>query len=319
MERMVDTVPCPGCNANLTLPAMPPGQTVQCPRCRHVFEPEAQTVVARAPAPASPHPLTAPDEAIDAPLVRDRPGTLQPPVGTWCGYLALLLLAANALSFVLQAVVEVERIMLIDQEALIAEARVLQRRHPIERGAKAVDPDARWLDARWRDWGQFADTARFLLHATLWPALVAFLIWLSQAYGNLTRLSASGLAYTPEWAVGLFLLPIVNLITPFAVIQELWRASHPLATQTPREWRGTSCAMIVRVWWFLYFGAIVLWLAELFLGAHSDRRREGPTGAWIGFIQSVVAAGAAALLACIVYKIMQRQQERYRRLDEPDV
>src|SRR5262249_61859406 len=96
MERMVDTVPCPGCNASLTLPAMPPGQSVQCPRCRHVFEPEVQTVAARAPAPASAPPLTAPDEANDAPLARDRPTSLPPPVGTRCGYLAMFLLAAHA-------------------------------------------------------------------------------------------------------------------------------------------------------------------------------------------------------------------------------
>src|SRR5262249_54203 len=161
----------------------------------------------------------APDEANDAPLVRDRPTTLPPPVGTWCGYLAMFLLAANALSFAVQACVEVERIMLIGIEAQIAAARLRENalvagRRPVGRGVKAVDrgiADARWLDARWRDWGQFADTARFLHHVTLWPALVAFLIWLSRAYGNLAGLSVTGLAYTPEWAVGLFLLPIVNL------------------------------------------------------------------------------------------------------------
>lgn len=32
------TVVCPGCQAQLVLPGLPAGQTVQCPKCKHVFE-----------------------------------------------------------------------------------------------------------------------------------------------------------------------------------------------------------------------------------------------------------------------------------------
>src|SRR5262249_31658884 len=157
-------------------------------------EPQAQTVAARAPAPAKPHSLTALDEADGAPLVRDRPMTLHPPLGAWRGYLAMLLLAANALSFALLAYVEVERVLLIHAEADAEKAQVAEvirnvhqlGRRPLKR-AQPVDHRA-VVGARWREWLALADNTNILLHATLWPALVAFLIWLGRAYYNLARL-----------------------------------------------------------------------------------------------------------------------------------
>src|SRR4051794_12619974 len=53
---MDETVVCPGCQAQLVLPGLPAGQTVQCPRCRRVFEPfrqRARPVAATAPALAA--------------------------------------------------------------------------------------------------------------------------------------------------------------------------------------------------------------------------------------------------------------------------
>ena len=37
---MAETLHCPGCQAQLMLPVLPPSdQSVQCPRCQRVFEP----------------------------------------------------------------------------------------------------------------------------------------------------------------------------------------------------------------------------------------------------------------------------------------
>ena len=81
---MEETVLCPGCQAQLMLPALPRGQTVQCPRCQRVFEPFRQH--GKPSVAAAPKSVVAPAaEALDEPMptlerrwihiaIRDKPG-----------------------------------------------------------------------------------------------------------------------------------------------------------------------------------------------------------------------------------------------------
>jgi hypothetical protein len=58
-------------------------------------------------------------------------------------------------------------------------------------------------------------------------ASILFLIWFHRAYKNLRPLGAVNLTYSPGWAVGGFFVPFLNLVRPFQVMREIWKASDP--------------------------------------------------------------------------------------------
>src|SRR5580765_2028784 len=95
---MHETIACPDCQSQLVLPSMPAGQTVQCPRCEHVFAPFPQRAPVAAPKRADLY-----DDEAD--IVEPSAGRLtrpEPLVGQWKATVAMIALAASVLSFVLQ-------------------------------------------------------------------------------------------------------------------------------------------------------------------------------------------------------------------------
>jgi hypothetical protein len=50
---------------------------------------------------------------------------------------------------------------------------------------------------------------------------ILFLMWIYRAHRNPPSLGASGLKYSPGWAVGGFFIPIWNLFRPFQVTTEI--------------------------------------------------------------------------------------------------
>lgn len=112
-----------------------------------------------------------------------------------------------------------------------------------------------------------------------------FATWAYRAHQNLSLLAVPALKYTPGWAAGGFFIPFVNLVRPFQVIREVWKASDPALTGA--LWT-TSTANLVTGWWvsFLLMNA---------LGQISSRLvGSTPT------LDDLMAAGTASLLSDLV-------------------
>lgn len=81
-------------------------------------------------------------------------------------------------------------------------------------------------------------TARFSVFTAMQPGValwlaVGFMLvalpvapWIYRAHANLRDDGAPGLNYSPGWALGSFLVPVLNLFVPMKAMRELWNRSH---------------------------------------------------------------------------------------------
>lgn len=71
--------------------------------------------------------------------------------------------------------------------------------------------------------------------------------WIHRAAGNARALGATGLEFTPGWAVGWYFIPILNLWKPYRAMKEIWQASA-----NPADWRLERPPALLRWWWALW-------------------------------------------------------------------
>ena len=76
------------------------------------------------------------------------------------------------------------------------------------------------------------------------------------ALGTITRLGASGLKYSPGWAVGWWFIPFAWWVMPFRTVRELWLASGPDAGAA--DWKAQRLTPIIPVWWAFWIARWVL-------------------------------------------------------------
>jgi hypothetical protein len=146
--------------------------------------------------------------------------------------------------------------------------------------------------------------------------MAAFLLWIHRVYGNLPALHAAKLRFSPNKAVGVFLVPVLNLFLPLRVVREIWRESDPALLEIGKaekrngmkNLRGTSPA-IIDAWW-------VAMLATAFfnLGGRFFQNVGITLGEWRIFISSTICSIAALSAICIVRRIDRFQQRRNEML-----
>lgn len=147
-------------------------------------------------------------------------------------------------------------------------------------------------------------------------AAVLFLVWIYRAHRNLPALDASGLKYSPGWAVGGFFIPIMNLWRPYQVTAEIWKASDPNHVDPDgRAWQKAPVSPLLNFWWALWIvsgivGSILLRLAL-----------QEPESLEMFQVRSLALAAsdaieilAAVLAILVVWQIDARQEEKNRRL-----
>ena len=91
----------------------------------------------------------------------------------------------------------------------------------------------------------------FLANVT---AIILFLRWFHQCYKNLSALGADKLEYSPGWAVGWFFIPFANVVKPYSVASEMWRASavsYP-NDKSPSSWVVGPTGWLVPFWWLTF-------------------------------------------------------------------
>ena len=144
---------------------------------------------------------------------------------------------------------------------------------------------------------------------------VVFLAWFRRAYRNLPALGASQLRTKPGWAIGSWFVPLLNLVRPKQMADDIWRASDPAAPpQLTWVWHEQPVDLIVHLWW----GAWLIggFLSQLFIRLPRNTIDEIRRSAWLGLGSDVFALIAAPLALVVVHAITQREHERYAMLQK---
>ncbi|HKZ05971.1 MAG TPA: DUF4328 domain-containing protein [Methylomirabilota bacterium] len=153
------------------------------------------------------------------------------------------------------------------------------------------------------------ETAR-LAQGLVWiAAAAAFLAWMHRAYRNLPALGASRLGYSPRWAVGAFLVPVLNLVHPYHVVRELWRESHV----DPADVGTSLSASLIRWWWVLFVASV---LADPVVGRLAEAavgRLEAGGRLELLVIGEMTEIAAGVLAIIIVTRTTRLQEESVAR------
>ena len=77
--------------------------------------------------------------------------------------------------------------------------------------------------------------------------IVIFCVWTYRANYNARRLGATGMKFSPGWAVGWYFNPIANLWKPYQAMCEIWQASA-----APAGWQHQPRGSILSLWWTFF-------------------------------------------------------------------
>lgn len=139
---------------------------------------------------------------------------------------------------------------------------------------------------------------------------ILFLTWMRRAYNNVPAFGMEEPSYSPGWAVWGFLVPFLNLIRPYQVMKEIWRASDPGVRPGP-GWVDAPVSPLVSWWWGMY---LVMNLVAS-LGVRMALEGSAAAGdlralTQIDVIASAVTIPAAVFAAGVVREIMVKQAQK---------
>ncbi len=129
---------------------------------------------------------------------------------------------------------------------------------------------------------------------------ILFLVWLHRVYQNLPVLGAKQLRFTPGSAIGWWFIPFINLVRPYQIVQEAWKASDPNIDLTdPYAWHKAPGSPLIGWWWgsFLFMS----WTGGIF------------NAFGLSFIYGILEIIAAIPAIMLVHRIDARQEEKHRR------
>ncbi|MGC0419579.1 DUF4328 domain-containing protein [Embleya sp. AB8] len=99
----------------------------------------------------------------------------------------------------------------------------------------------------------------FLVLAMIATA-VLFVIWMYRARANVDLFGPSKQHLSTGWAIGGWLVPVVNLWFPKLILHDVWRASDPRTAE--RGGRTPGRLPLLWAWWVLLIGSTVLFFAS---------------------------------------------------------
>ncbi|QYN34167.1 DUF4328 domain-containing protein [Pseudonocardia sp. DSM 110487] len=147
---------------------------------------------------------------------------------------------------------------------------------------------------------------------------IAYIVWFRRARANLPRLGAVELPPGTGWAVAAWLIPLVSLVMPKVIHDEIWRASDPdLPWPAQRAvWDRVRVPVLHHVWWAAF---VVGGLLETIGSRLTDADDLGTMriGVLMWAAASLVFLLAAALVVSIVLAVTARQRARAARSPWP--
>jgi hypothetical protein len=141
--------------------------------------------------------------------------------------------------------------------------------------------------------------------AALAVTAIVFFVWLHRAHRNLLELGADSVRCSSRMAIGVWFIPMLNLIRPKHVLDDVWRGSNP------EEARGSN---VVGLWWTAF---LLSWIVGNMSGATSTETLDA-LGRQNTFelASSGLSVVAAVVAVAMVRGISERQERRAAALDE---
>jgi hypothetical protein len=166
-------------------------------------------------------------------------------------------------------------------------------------GVAAIGPELD-LDA----WSARAQLGVLATAVVLVPAFIG---WFTRSYRNLPVLGVRGLRFAPRWALWSWFVPLVNLVVPKELTDDLYRGSDPDVPLLSSSWRRHTVPLHVGAWWVGLLCSLGL------LGATQWVLSDGSGTAVAQALASLthlLVAGTSLLGVVLVGEVTRRQQER---------
>ncbi|MBI5869997.1 MAG: DUF4328 domain-containing protein [Actinobacteria bacterium] len=148
------------------------------------------------------------------------------------------------------------------------------------------------------DW--FQKVVAPLLGFTL---ITAYCIWFYRASSNLVALQVQGTRFSPVWAVLGNIIPVANIILPYLILTEIWKASTP---DTGSSWQIGKRLMMIDIWFALRLAALpagIVSVASMYLSQSLHTR--------VILVSSVLLVGECIMGMLIVRAVDRRQLTRF--------
>lgn len=188
----------------------------------------------------------------------------------------------------------------------VADYSRIQTLSNTSRGSRVPHPEVLEIDAQ-------TVLIRLALFLVVFLTAVSFLAWIYRAHKNLRALGATDLKYSPGWAIGGFFIPFLNIVRPYQVVSEIWRASAGETRWSDgAAWIYAQTPIFIAVWWgsWLTLGLLDSLAAFTVFGALGGDQLLVATRYRIFYY--IVGVASAALAITVVQKINSRQESAHR-------
>jgi hypothetical protein len=146
---------------------------------------------------------------------------------------------------------------------------------------------------------RFVGAASLTVYLT---TVVVFGVWIVQAHRNVRALGATGLRFSPGWAVGSFFVPVLNWWRPYQAMSDLWNASRALDGEAMGS-RG-----ILPLWWGLWVVSAVVGQAGFRVSLRASHAGGLQDLTSLQLLGSVVDFPLCLVAAMVVAKISRMQR-----------
>jgi eukaryotic-like serine/threonine-protein kinase len=145
--------------------------------------------------------------------------------------------------------------------------------------------------------------------------IVFFIRWFRRAYRNLPAVGATGLRYRSGWTIGSWFIPIVGLILPKQMANDIWRASDP--DERPDQgtlWQGRETPPLYQWWWGFFVVGSLLGNASFRAELAADDIHGYRRAATVAIASDLVDIVGATLAVLVIRRTTERQEARVGRL-----
>ena len=139
---------------------------------------------------------------------------------------------------------------------------------------------------------------------------IAFLRWIYFANYNTGSLGATGMHFTPGWAVGWYFVPVANLWKPYQALKEVFKASHPGFLD---DWQHAPHPDILSLWWMLWVISNFIDRAVVRLTLGAETIDDILAASWITFVADTVDLPLGFVAVNVVARLQLLQSEKHRR------
>jgi hypothetical protein len=133
---------------------------------------------------------------------------------------------------------------------------------------------------------------------------ITFLKWVYRAYKNIQGFGAEDLRYSPTWAVAYYFMPILGLIRPVQVMNEIWRAS-----EDPRDWRQRPGSWLIGSWWTLFLVYAVITQISLQLAIQASNNDQWNFAAIMAILGDLISIPLSIAALRLVTEVFRRQKD----------